>query len=338
MSDTEKQIYELEKVTDNPLYEGLATPGDNEASLVGRANRDKDFFPAVRSDWNWSLPYLKDIWKPLHVIGRVTPFNDYPCLNMFVPAFSQRAVDELRDVLEPNGELLPLDHDSGTFYAFQCHRIVEILDQPNCEAVWLGNSLPATAAMIEFFSVLEERTEGLSIFKMRELCNSMFVTEYFVQRVREAGLNGFEFVKVWPYPKGTSYKAEDAKRRRERGQKLLSPSGLKEVKAESLVIEFPLSEGKMTAAEKKAISRFQDELDAQLVIRSLDEVYFGSLEGRSTKKGKTRLVLSCPDCEALVKKLDPWLSTLQWHTQPSIYLRHGPWDDTAVQEIPLSKG
>ena len=40
------------------------------------------------------------------MVGHVRRFNDYPCINMSRPAFSQRAVDLLRDVLEPNGEPL----------------------------------------------------------------------------------------------------------------------------------------------------------------------------------------------------------------------------------------
>ena len=327
-------IYKLEPVTDNPNFEGLATL-EYDPSLLGRRNITADFFPESRDDWNWEIEKLSPIWQPLQTTGRVRSFNDGPFINLAIPAFSKRAAEGLRDLLTPNGELLPLVHPAGEYFAYNCTKIVEILDQGKCDAKWFREDLPAPALWIHWFAVRPELLYGLSIFRMRELCNFVFVTDIFVDRVRSLGLNGFEFVKVWPFPEGVDYRMENAKRRRERGQKVVSPTGLKEVKGESLVIEFALSDGKITAAEKKAISRFQDELDAQLMIHSLDEVYFGSLEGRSTKKGKTRLVLSCPDCKVLVKKLEPWLNSLEWPTKPSVYLRHGPWDDTAVQEIAI---
>ena len=49
---------------------------------------------------------LKKKWKIPELWGPVPSFHDYPATEL-VPCFSQRAVDALRDVLEPNGELLP---------------------------------------------------------------------------------------------------------------------------------------------------------------------------------------------------------------------------------------
>lgn len=326
-------IFKLSKVTDNPLFEGLATR-DDAPSLLGRRNIISDFFPEDRNEWNWKLEQLVPLWKPLETIGRVKSFNDCPFIDLAVPAFSKRAVEGLRDMLEPNGEILPLLHPAGEYFAYNCTRIVEILDQPRCDAKWF-RELPAPALFIHWFAVMPEKTDGLTIFRMRELCNLVFVTDRFVSRARELGLNGFEFVKIWPFPEGVDYKVEAAMSRRERGQKVISPTGLKEVRAESLVIEFPLSDNKITVAEKKAISRFQDELDAQLTVHSLEDIYFGSLEGRKSSKGKTRLVLSCPDCTALVTKLRPWLNSIEWRVKPIVLLRHGSWDDSSVEEIPL---
>jgi hypothetical protein len=39
-------------------------------------------------------------------VGRVAEFNDYPGVDMVLPAFSERAVKSLGSLLEPNGELL----------------------------------------------------------------------------------------------------------------------------------------------------------------------------------------------------------------------------------------
>ena len=330
-SDMTESIFELLPITDNPIYEGFGT-GD-APSLFGRGKIADDFYPTVRSDWNWTPKILTPLWKPIRVVGRVRPFNDFPCMAPTIPVFSKRAVDGLRDYLEPNGEILPLDSNVGEYFAFNCTTVVEILDQGKCVANWSGERRPATANWIKWFSVIPERAIGLTIFHLRELCNRVFVTDQFVQRVQLLRLNGFNFVKVWPFPEGVDYGLKNSERRRQRGNRVRSVSGIKEVKSESMTIDFPLMSSKISLEEKKTIARFQDELDALLVTHSEDEVYFGNLEGRTTGKGKTRLVLSCPDCKALLEKLRPWLISLEWPAKPLVYLRHGSWDDTEVEEI-----
>ncbi|MBL8892501.1 MAG: hypothetical protein JNL67_21170 [Planctomycetaceae bacterium] len=333
MAKAANSIYLLEPITDNPVFEGFGT--GQLPSLLGRSTIRDDFYPVAGSGWNWTLVPLKTLWQPLRVLGRVVPFNDFPCISLTIPAFSRRAADGLRDMLELNGELLELEYDKGEYFAYNCTRIVEILDREKCKALWGEGPSPMPALAIRRFAVKSERTSGLSIFRMRELCNCVFVTDVFRSRVLELGLNGFEFVKVWPFPEGVDYAMEDAKRRREHGQRVVGPTGLMEVKGQSLIIELSLKDDKISLSEKKAVSRFQDELDAQLVLRSMDEVYYGSLEGRSTRKGKTRLIFSCPDCVALVKKLAPWLNSLEWPQKPIVLLRQGPFDDTAVEEVPF---
>ncbi len=333
---TTTEIYELEPVTDNPMFEGLASVG--VPSLLGGEREDlsDDFFPVDSNHWDWAPETLTDIWKTPTLSGRVTAFNDFPCLDMMTPAFSERAVAALGDVLRPNGELLQLHHEIGTFYAFNCTRIVEIIDQENTDAMWgPAASGPKCASSVNHFSIHEGRLQELgelSIFRMRELCNRVYVTDRFVEAVQEAGLNGFHFVKVWPFPKGVDYFQEEALRRRREGQKVTTPDGPKEVKAESMVIEFDLSETKMTKEERKQLSRFEDELDAQLIVKRMDGLYYGSLEGRRTKKGVTRLFLSCPDANALLKKLTPWLKALDWQSSPRVLLRSAPYDDADCEE------
>src|SRR5437899_2637605 len=97
-------IYQLQPVLDDPRFEGFAY--EDSPSLRGKFSLVEDFLPD--STTGWAAPHLARIWKPLKVIGRVRPFNDYPCISLMIPAFSERAVASLRDFLEPNGELLPL--------------------------------------------------------------------------------------------------------------------------------------------------------------------------------------------------------------------------------------
>lgn len=325
-------IYNPKPILDNPLFEGFGT-GDNP-SLLGRTNAHDDFYPAVREDWNWRIEPLKSLWKPLKVVGRVGSYNDYPCMGLAIPAFSERAVRVLADLLEPNGELLPLIHPAGNYFVFNCTKIVEIVDQEKSRGSWIGKTRPACAGHIEEFAIFPDRIQDLTIFRMRELCNWTFVTNLFAERVWEAGLTGFRFDKAWPWPKGTDWAWESRKLSRQL-KVVATPEGDRAIKGESIVIAFSLKDKKISPDEKKLISRYEDEIDAQLLVSSLEAPYFGSLEGRKTSGGQTKLIVSCPDRHRLFEKLRPWLKQLDWPTKPSVLLRPLPFDDTKKCDEPV---
>jgi len=317
------EVFKLQPIVDNPLFEGFAT-GDTP-SLLGRKRVGDDFYPANGDIWDWKLEPLRPHWKPIVVEGRARSFNDFPCLGMMIPAFSRRAVDALRDYLEPNGELLPVIHPAGEYYAYNCFTIAEVLDHTSTEALWSPIDV-RIAAIVHYYSLYPDRLQGLTIFRMRELANHVYVTTPFVERARAHGLNGFHFVKVWPWPEGTNYRLED-KKNRWREQEIVTPDGPTNIKAQSLVICLPLESGKLSKEEKKRISSIEDELDAQLFTATLDDPYFGSLEGKKTAKGVTKLYLSCPDSEALFRKLETWLRALPWEPRPTVLVREVSFDD-----------
>jgi hypothetical protein len=327
------EVFDLRPVLDNPLFDGFGS-GDNP-SLLGRDGVFSDFFPADGQNWDWTLAPLAAKWTPIEVRGRVRSFNDFPCLGMMIPAFSLRAADALRDFLEPNGELLPLIHPAGEYYAYNCLKIVEIVDHAASKAMW-SHLDPRCALHIDYFAIHAERLAGLSIFRMRELPNICFVTTPFVERVHEHGLNGFHFVKVWPFPEGTNYRLED-KKHWLADRQIVTASGPADIKAESLVICLPLAGAKLSADEKKRIAVIEDEIDAQLFTPTLDTPYFGSLEGKKTAKGMTKLYLSCPNAEALFGKLETWLRSLAWEPRPTAVLRTVGFDDFEAggREVPV---
>ena len=317
------EVFKLEPILDNPLYEGLAS-GDTP-SVLGRKRVHDDFYPASPDRWDWILEPLIERWKPFVTEGRARLFNDFPCMDMMVPAFSRRAVDALRDYLEPNGELLPLIHPAGEYYAFNCRTIVEVLDREVSQALWSPVE-QRLGTMFDYYAIYADRLTGLSIFRMREQPNLVFVTTSFVDRARQHGLNGFHFVKVWPFPEGTNYRLED-KNQRQAAQQIRTVHGVTDIKAESIVICLSLESGKLSKDEKKRISSMEDDLDAQLFTPTLDDPYFGSLEGKKTAKGITKLYLSCPDAEALFRKLSDWLKALDWQPRPTVLVRSVSFDD-----------
>jgi len=316
-------VFELNPILDNPRFEGFGW-GDTPSVLGRRRIRD-DFYPADLDTWDWTLEPLAARWRPIEVLGRVQSFNDFPCLGLMIPAFSRRAVDALRDFLKPNGELLPVIHPAGAYYAYNCLTIAEVLDHARTVAPW-RRSAPRMTQSVDVYALLPDRIDRLTIFRMREMPNRVFVTTRFVERVRQHGLNGFHFVKVWPWPQGTNYRLED-KKSREGDTTVWTTTGTVDIKAQSVVICLPLVGGKLSTDEKKRISLIEDDLDAQLFTPTLDSPYFGSLEGKKTTKGMTRLYLSCPDSEALFKKLADWLKGLDWQPRPVVLVRTVSFDD-----------
>lgn len=126
-------VYHLDINHYDPRIERFA--GADGPPLLGErghhlADRLTDFYPSRPYQPLWEPPRLAEVWEPLKVKGRIRAWNDFPML-MHIPAFSQRAVDALRDMLEPHGELLPLIYEHGTYWAYNLRTVVDIVDGRN---------------------------------------------------------------------------------------------------------------------------------------------------------------------------------------------------------------
>jgi len=322
-----QELYDLQPVVDNPLFEGFALT-DAATSLLGRESLVDDMTPGYgvsESERRWSQIRLRDVWRPPRVIGRVASFNDYPCIDLLYPAFSKRACDALHDFLAPNGELLPVESDVGQQYFFyNITTIVDALDVDRSECEFWCEP-PTTAVAIDYFAFHRDRLAGLSIFRIHEWTAGIIVSNQFADRVEECGLRGFEFVKLWPHERGIDWRMEGKKRSGER-------VGPKNPKRHTLVLILPLRRAKPNAKEARTIKRLEDELDAHLAVPSLDLPYFGSYEGSETVNAEFRMFLSCPDVDALEKKLRPWLSRLEWRVTAYAVKRYGTMHDEDASE------
>jgi hypothetical protein len=132
----ENALYNLDPITDDPEFAGFRFV--REESLRGQGRLTWDFDPddVQTKGRAWTVTRMAPTWKPQPVLGRVQPHNDYPCVNLTVPAFNRRAVDALRDFLEPNGELLPLVSSVGEYYAYNITTVVDCLDHERSEIEW----------------------------------------------------------------------------------------------------------------------------------------------------------------------------------------------------------
>src|SRR5690606_12140339 len=117
-------------------------------SVLGHDSLDDDLTPGFESaekDPDWRQPALAQLWNPPLAEGRVAEYNDYPGIDMIIPAFSQRAVEALRSLLEPNGEILPLvTHTETKYFVYNILTISDALD--HCESECEFWSAPPTTA------------------------------------------------------------------------------------------------------------------------------------------------------------------------------------------------
>jgi hypothetical protein len=218
-------VYELLPMVDTPGYDGLGLV--DLSPLAAGYTLISDFDPVDVSTRNWQAPRLAPIWQPREVVNSLPrQVNDYPCLGLSVPTFSQRAVDALRDLLEPNGEILPLRCDTGQYYAYNVTTVADVLNREASDIEWHSvyqrdKSEPVVARDIRRYEFHPDLLMDLAIFRIPEGFTKYFVTERFAERIREHGLRGFNLRKVWPLPEPDRSELEAyyrAKRQRKGGK------------------------------------------------------------------------------------------------------------------------
>ncbi len=333
-------LFELQQILDNPKFEGFAFSRND--SLLGAYSLTSDFVPDRRIGRTWSVPRLAPIWKPATVVGRVRSYNDYPCINLAVPAFSRRAVDALRDFLEPNGELLPLISSVGEYYAYNVTTVADILDQEKSKFIFTsgGDRSIINIFDVERYECLVAKMIGLSIFRLVETGSQFYVTQAFVDRAKSQGLQGFHFVKLWPLPPGVRWKDIYKKGLKENAE-ITTKRGKENVKGNSVVLRLRADDGATPSqAEMAEIERLMDELDALLISQATNAPEAGSLEGHEWVGIDCRLYFSCPDPDKLVSKLWPWLKSLHWAGEVMLMKRQGEYHDASAREeyVDLSGG
>jgi hypothetical protein len=139
-------------------------------------------------------------WKPIEMkfseaLSR-RKVGDFPdgCL---VPVFSQRAVSALESVLNPNGELLPLQCEGIQLFAFNVTRISDALDERRSKLTRFSSGRILDISRYEFNE--SKIAADLTIFRLLpEQSSRIYVTSTFVELVAQAGLQGFEFKQLWP--------------------------------------------------------------------------------------------------------------------------------------------
>jgi len=141
---------------------------------------------------------MKNGWrveKRLQFVPRRLLKGDTPGLSTHIPVFNRKAVKSLNHFLDQNGELLPATCQGEEYFLFNVTRVVDALDEANCD---LERFDDGRIMIIRRYSFFPKKLEGITIFKVPQIVlMDVFVTEPFVQRVQSEGLKGFKFRHVW---------------------------------------------------------------------------------------------------------------------------------------------
>ena len=306
-------IFELEKVLGDPRFEGF---GSNASpSFLGRDSITEDFMPeGIGADRRASD--LGRVWKPIRVSGRVRRENDYPCMNLIVPVFSAKAVEALRDLLEPHGELLPLESPAGEYHAYHATTLLHALDRDASEVTWFDDA-PSSgdirAICVDTYVFHPDALGSAPIFRIPEDAATLLVTDEFRCRAESAGLRGLVFRPLWSD-----------------GAEAEAPPSEAGAAANPMAqsVHLYLESGADSSANVDAVL---DRLD-QLLVREMDQPHTGNVEGHERVGGAVRVVLSCPEAKRLAEVLARWLHDERPTERMRIVARRGSFDDLEAEE------
>ncbi|GAB5403268.1 MAG: hypothetical protein Aurels2KO_14990 [Aureliella sp.] len=295
-------VFKLKPSLHDPMFAGIEF-GDKYKSLLGKEFSIEDFKPVRDEDGNWKYTSLARKWQEVQVVGAVRSFNDYPCHSLSEPAFSHRAVNALKDVLVQDGELLPVQHKVGRFYIYNLRTVAEGLLKATTKYERFPNG---DVLRIKWFDFYKRKLQGKTIFRLAERPFEVYVTDEFKERVEAAALNGFHFIKVWPYPRNVDWRDEETKWRKKNSQEL-------KLRGECLILRFRLAGATPTAKEKRLIKKYETELvDLLSNQTSVEDPYFGSFDASESVDGDHRIFISGPDVELLSEFLKGWIDANAW--------------------------
>ncbi len=138
---------------------------------------------------------LKHIWKPIDMkkIDNIE-MKDALDLSFQVPVVSKKAAEVLKKQLEKDVEFLEMNVEETKYYAMNIVNVINALDEENS----VYDTLPGGIRFFfEKYAFLKSKIENEKIFKIEEEKRSkVFVTEELKNKIEDANLQGFDFIKV----------------------------------------------------------------------------------------------------------------------------------------------
>ena len=123
--------------------------------------------------------------------------TDFPWLGGNVPVFTERAFQKLSSLLVRYGRDFSLVTEDGTtFVAFFCDRVVDALDFSASEISRFADGRVMT---IDQHAFLPDAIGDAAMFRLANIPRAgwTYVTDEYVEMVRDSGLCGADFDLVW---------------------------------------------------------------------------------------------------------------------------------------------
>jgi hypothetical protein len=113
---------------------------------------------------------------------------------------TEAAREKIGRHLERYGEFLPLECDEGRFWTFHVTRCVDALDEKASE-VFRSPVEPSVVLMIRKHVFQPTKLTSDWMFRLPQARGrgEPYVTDPFVNLIRDSGLTGLEFKRVWPH-------------------------------------------------------------------------------------------------------------------------------------------
>ena len=155
--------------------------------------------------WSFDGSRRAEKWKPIEVrrvrADKRQEFkaSDFPWLGDHALIMRARALEMLRGVLEPHGEILPLTTDDGVkLFVFNVTTVLDALDEDRSSIM----RVPGTQKIMRirkaaFHASLVRDAE---IFRLPHRASPTYVNRRFVDAFNRAGLVGLDFNLVWSEP------------------------------------------------------------------------------------------------------------------------------------------
>ncbi len=153
---------------------------------------EKEFFHGlVKNYFEESKPVLK-MWHTLCILrGEPMKHPDFFEIDgTDVIAISQRAVDSFKVFLSKTIELLPLETDSGRYYALNVLNFVDCLNREESKYVATQSGMILSYTLLEFN---EAKLGDNTIFKIPELPYHTFITDNIQDECEKNYLRGLVF-------------------------------------------------------------------------------------------------------------------------------------------------
>ena len=153
--------------------------------------------PPRRLSENWTPPNFELVGSD--EFRSYLPKTDFPPLLSGAVILSAKAVERLRNVLAPSGEVLPiqLNNDRDSFYLFNITRVINAVDMRRSNFMKFPSGAIGPCELLVFDP--NKIPDDALFFKNTQMgpITEIFATQRMVDALKKARLSGYEFRLAW---------------------------------------------------------------------------------------------------------------------------------------------